>query len=107
VSTVGTTRLVRSVVVDAFVVTVSGTPRVGQAITLTLRSAEALSTLPRVTLTQSSRTAVVRSTTSLGDRRYAVTFTLAAGVTGSATFSIAARDAAGHAVSQRLIVGVR
>jgi spore germination protein YaaH/flagellar hook assembly protein FlgD len=106
-SSVGTTRLVRSVVVDAFAVTVSGTPRAGRAVTLTLRSAELLSTLPRITLTQSGRTPVVRSTTSLGDRRYAVTFTLKAGVTGSATFSIAARDAAGHAVRQRLIVSVR
>jgi hypothetical protein len=50
---------------------------------------------------------VTRSATALGDRRYAVTFALPAGVTGSATFSIAARDVDGHAVSQRLTVTVR
>jgi flagellar hook assembly protein FlgD len=106
-SVLGTTSLSRAVVVDAFAVTLSRSPSAGSALTLTLRSAEPLSVGPRVTLSQSGRTAVTRSATALGDRRYAVTFSLPAGVTGPATFSIAARDAGGHAVTQRLTLIVR
>jgi spore germination protein YaaH/flagellar hook assembly protein FlgD len=106
-SLLGTTKLSRSVVVDAFAISLSRSPLAGQTLTLTLRSAEPLSVGPRVTLSQAGRTVVTRSATALGDRRYAVTFALPAGVTGSATFSIAARDVDGHAVSQRLTVTVR
>jgi spore germination protein YaaH/flagellar hook assembly protein FlgD len=105
-SVLGTTRLSRSVVVDAFTVSLSRTPQAGQTLTLTLRSAEPLSVGPKVTLSQAGRATVTRSATSLGDRRYAVTFTLPAGVTGPATFLIVARDAGGHAVGQRVTVTV-
>jgi hypothetical protein len=83
------------------------TPRDGQTLTLTLRSAEPLSGAPKVTLSQPGRSAVVKLARAVGDQRYQVTFTLPVGVTGPATVSIAARDAAGHAVSQRLAVNVQ
>jgi spore germination protein YaaH/flagellar hook assembly protein FlgD len=106
-SALATTKLARNIVADAFAVRLSGTPRAGRSLTITLRSAERLSPSPRLALAQAGRAVVTKSATSLGGGRYSVTFSLPAGVTGTATFSIAARDIDRHAVSQRLTVTVQ
>ena len=103
-SWVGTTTLTRLVLVDAFsIVPSTSSPIGGQNLTLTIRTAETLSSLPRVTFTQAGRTAVVKSATSLGGGRYRVVFSVVAGATGPATIAVSARDAAGRTNTSRAL----
>ena len=91
----GTTVLVRTVVVDAFRIAPSATAlSAGQTLTLTLTTTEALRASPIVSLTQPGRSAVTRTATSLGSGKYRVTFTIAAGAAGSATIRVTGRDSA-------------
>ena len=90
----GTTTLTRSIVVDAFDVTLSATTlRAGGTLTVTLRTIEPLRTVPTVTFSQAGRTAVRKTATSLGSGRYRVTFAVLAG-SGPARIDILARDSA-------------
>ena len=103
-SWVGTTTLTKLVLADAFsIVPSTWTPAGGQDLTLTIRTAESLSSLPRVTFTQSGRAGVVKSATSLGGGRYRVVFGVVAGATGPATIVVSARDAAGRTNTSRTL----
>jgi spore germination protein YaaH len=107
-SWIGTTTLTRVVLVDAFSVVASpASPTGGQTLTLTLRSAEPLSSAPRVTFKQAGRTAVARTATYLGGGRWRVAFSVVSGAAGAATVSITARDGAGRTNSQSLTITVR
>ena len=88
--------MARTVLVDAFAVTLSATSvRAGQTLTVTSTSTEALRAAPTVSFTQPGRAAVTRTAISLGVGRYRVTFTVATGAAGTATIRIAGRDTAG------------
>jgi hypothetical protein len=107
-SWLGTTTLSRLVLADAFSVTASpANPLGGQAVRLTLRSAEPLRGTVSVRLTQPGRAPVTRAATAISGGRYIVTFALAAGAPGTAAISIVARDAAGRVVAQSASLGVR
>ena len=95
-SALGTTVLTRTVVVDAFSVALSATSvRVGQTLTVTFASAEALKASPSVSFTQHGKTAVTKTAVRLSDGRYRVTFTVAAGGSGAAIVKITGRDTSG------------
>ncbi|HET7703997.1 MAG TPA: glycosyl hydrolase family 18 protein [Candidatus Limnocylindrales bacterium] len=94
-TSLGTTAIGRTVLVDAFAVSRSAaTLSAGQTLTLTLVTTEPLRAAPGVTLSQPGRAAVTRTATSLGSGRYRVTFTIASGPAGTAAIRIAARDTA-------------
>ena len=96
VSRYGTATLGRSVFAGAFVVTPSSTTlRAGQTLTVTIRSVEPLATRPVVTFTQPGHSAVAKTATVLSTGLFRVSFTVAAGGTGSALVYIRARDSAG------------
>lgn len=89
----GTTRLGRTILVDAFrVVRSASALRSGQTLTLTLTTTEPLRSNPNVRLIQPGLSMVQRTATSLGSGKYRVTFTIAPGPAGTATIRIAARD---------------
>jgi hypothetical protein len=95
-SWVGTSTLRRWILVDAFRVAYSATTlRAGQTLTLTLTTTEALKASPTVSLTQPGLTAVTRTATALGSGVYRVSFTIAAGGSGTAAIRITGRDTAG------------
>jgi spore germination protein YaaH/flagellar hook assembly protein FlgD len=105
-SSLGTMTLTRLVLADAFSVVASPlTPSAGETLTLTLRTAEPLAAAPSVTFRQTGRSAVTRTATWLGGASYRVSFAVLAG-SGPASVTIAARDAAGHAVSQLVVLAV-
>jgi flagellar hook assembly protein FlgD len=96
-TSLGTTRLVRSVAVDAFAATASATlVRAGQMLTITFVSVESLSTRPTATFTQPGRPGVLVTATRLSNGSYRASFRVQAGAAGPATVRIAARDSAGH-----------
>ena len=89
----GTTRLGRTILADAFrVVRSASAVRSGQTLTLTLTTTEPLRSNPNVRFTQPGLSMVQRTATSLGSGKYRVTFTIAPGPAGTATIRIAARD---------------
>jgi spore germination protein YaaH/flagellar hook assembly protein FlgD len=95
-SSIGTSVVSRSILVDAFRVAVSSTVvRAGQTLTLNLTTTEALRAAPSVTFSQPGRAAVSRTATALGSGRYRLSFTIASGAAGAATIRIAGRDTAG------------
>jgi flagellar hook assembly protein FlgD len=95
-SSLGTAVIGRTVLVDAFRVAASSkTLTAGQTLTLTLTTTESLRAAPAVAFTQTGRSAVTRTATSLGSGRYRVSFTIASGGVGPATYRISGRDTAG------------
>jgi flagellar hook assembly protein FlgD len=94
-SGLGTTILTRTVIVDAFAVSLSATSvRSGQVLTVTFATAEALKASPTVAFAQTGRAAVAKTAVKLSDGRYRVTFTVAAGA-GPAVIRITGRDTSG------------
>ncbi|MET1231553.1 MAG: FlgD immunoglobulin-like domain containing protein [Candidatus Limnocylindrales bacterium] len=91
----GVTQVVRrGVTMDAFAITPSSaTPAAGSRLTLVIRSTEPLGSAPVVTLSQAGTAARTVTAKRRGDGRYRATFTLTAGVTGTATVSVKATDA--------------
>ncbi len=107
-SWLGTTTLSRFVLADAFSVSASPvSPAGGQVATLTLRSAEPLSGVVSVRLTQAGRAPVTRTATAMGGGRYVVAFPLAVGAPGTAAIWIVAHDAAGRIVGQTASLSIR
>jgi spore germination protein YaaH/flagellar hook assembly protein FlgD len=99
-SWVGTTVTTRLVLVDAWSVRLSSaTPSAGQTLTVDLWSAEPLAAAPKVTLRQAGMPAVLKTTTSVGNGRYRVSFSVAA-APGPATLSLYGRDRNGRVNSQ-------
>jgi spore germination protein YaaH/flagellar hook assembly protein FlgD len=96
-SSLGSTRLVRAVTVDAFAATASATTvRVGQSLTITFQSVEPLSTRPTATFTQPGSAAVRVTATRLSNGSYRASFRIQTGAAGPATVRIAARDSGGR-----------
>jgi spore germination protein YaaH len=104
----GTTRQHKLLLVDAYSLSPSSwSLTAGQTLTVNIRSAEPLSTTPRLTFSQAGAAAVVKTATSVGGGRYRVTFTVAAGATGPATIVATARDAAGRTnTGGRIVVSI-
>ena len=95
-SSLGTSVVSRSVLVDAFATTLSSTSlRPGQILTVTFTTTEPLRSNPTTSFTQPGRTGVARTVTALGSGRYRVTFSVAAGAAGTAILRISGRDTAG------------
>ncbi|HEY3163930.1 MAG TPA: glycosyl hydrolase family 18 protein [Candidatus Limnocylindrales bacterium] len=95
-SSLGTSVQTRTVLVDAFSVSLSATSvRAGQTLTITLTSTEPLRAAPTVVFTQPGRSAVTRTAASLGGGRYRVSFTIATGAAGTGTIRIEGRDISG------------
>ena len=96
-TSLGSTRLVRALTVDAFAATASGTTvSAGQTLTVTFQSVEPLSTRPTATFTQPGRTAVRVTATRLSNGSYRASFRIQTGPAGRATVRIAARDSGGR-----------
>jgi hypothetical protein len=94
-TTLGTSVLTRTVLVDAFSVALSATTiRSGQTLTVILTTAEPLRSRPTVSFGQTGRAAVAKTATSLGGGRYRVSFVVAPGA-GPAVIRITGRDASG------------
>jgi flagellar hook assembly protein FlgD len=107
VSAYGTTSLSRTVVVDAFAVTLSATRlKPGRTLVVSFGSVEGLSTRPVVTFDQTGRPPQTRFARLVGPGRYTISFMVAAGGSGPATVKISARDSAGHpnATTRRVTV---
>jgi flagellar hook assembly protein FlgD len=95
-SSLGTSTLMRTVIVDAFAVTLSATTlTAGQTLTVTLLTAEPLRASPAVSFTQTGKATVARTATSLGGGRYRVSFTVASGGSGPGLIRVAGRDTSG------------
>ena len=93
----GTTTLRQPIVVDAFAIATSSTrPRLGRPLVVTIRSTEALSSRPVVTLDQTGRPPVRRFATQVGPGRFTVRFTLARTGSGPASIKVSATDRAGR-----------
>jgi spore germination protein YaaH/flagellar hook assembly protein FlgD len=91
-----TTTLRRSVFAGPFTVTPSATTlRVGQTLTLTIRTVEPLASRPVVTFDQAGLAPVARTATLISTGLYRVSFTVGAGGSGMAAIGIRARDTAG------------
>jgi spore germination protein YaaH/flagellar hook assembly protein FlgD len=103
------TQIVRhGLAMDAFAITPSTiTPLQGGRLTVVIASAEPLAASPKVTLRQAGTTPRIVTTRRQSDGRYRVVVTLAAGVTGTATLTVAARDARGGANTTTLKLAVR
>ena len=102
----GTTVLRRTIVVDAFAISLSSTkPRAGRPLVVSFRSTEPLSSRPVVTLDQTGRPPVRKIATRVGPDRFTVRFVVAAG-RGPATITVSATDGAGqrNASTSRLTV---
>lgn len=107
-TSLGTTVLTRSILADAFNVSLSATSlRAGQTLTVTFSTVEPLRYAPNVTFTQPSRAGVRKAATSLGSGRYRVTFVVASGSAGSATIGIAGRDTSGGVNTTTRTVTIR
>jgi hypothetical protein len=107
-SVVATTAILKTVVPDAFSVSISPTsPTAGETFKVSFRSAEPLAAAPRVTLKQNGATAVVKTATSLGSLRYEVSFPIVAGATGTATLTFSGRDVGGGTNTSRRSFTVR
>jgi spore germination protein YaaH/flagellar hook assembly protein FlgD len=106
-SGVGTTSVGRTVVVDAFVVSLSATRlKPGRTLVVSFATVEGLSTRPVVTFDQTGRAPLTRFATLVGPGRYTISFKVAAGGSGPATVKISARDSAGrpNATSRRVTI---
>jgi hypothetical protein len=96
-SWLGTTRLTRGVLVDAFSASVSdATLKAGQTLTVRFRSVEPLSSRPTVTFSQPGRADVKVKATRLSDGSYRARFTVQSGATGAAKAVVRAKDSGGH-----------
>ena len=105
----GVTQVIRrGLTMEAFAVSPSsGTPAPGSLLTLDIASAESLDASPKVTLTQTGTAARTLTAKRVGADRYRAVFTLAAGVSGTATVTVKATDAKGGADSTTLKLTVR
>jgi hypothetical protein len=93
----GSTTLRQPIVVDAFAIATSSTrPRLGRPLVVTIRSTEALSSRPVVTLDQTGRPPVRRFATQVGPGRFTVRFTVARTGSGPASIKVSATDRAGR-----------
>ncbi len=107
-SSVGTTVLRRSILLDAFAVELSATRLIaGRKLTVRFSSVEPLMSRPVVTLDQTGRPAVTRFARLIAPGHFAITFLVAKGAPGPATVRIAAIDAAGHRNTTVRTVSVR
>jgi hypothetical protein len=103
----GASELRRTVIVDAFLVTLSTRdPAAGDTVTATIRSEEPLRSAPTITFTQAGLAPVKVKATKTGPGTYAATLSVAAGP-GPATIVVAARDTGGGTNVTRLAVTVR
>jgi spore germination protein YaaH/flagellar hook assembly protein FlgD len=94
-TSLGTSVLTRTVIVDAFSVALSATTiRSGQTLTVIVTTAEPLRSSPAVSFGQTGRAAVTKATASLGGGRYRVSFVIAPGA-GPAVIRITGRDTSG------------
>ncbi|HEX5823625.1 MAG TPA: FlgD immunoglobulin-like domain containing protein, partial [Candidatus Limnocylindrales bacterium] len=95
-TTLGTSVLNRTVIVDAFGVSLSATTlRGGQTLTITMKTAEGLRVRPTVRFSQTGKAAITKTAASLGGGRYRVSFTILAGGAGPAAIRIVGHDTSG------------
>ena len=107
-TSLGTTVLTRSILADAFNVSLSSTSlRAGQPLTVTFTTVEPMRSSPYVTFTQPGRAAIRTVAASLGSGRYRVTFVVGSGPAGSATIAIAGRDTSGGVNTTTRTVTIR
>jgi spore germination protein YaaH/flagellar hook assembly protein FlgD len=107
-TSLGTSVLNRTVIVDAFAVTLSAsTVTGGQTLTVTVKTAEPLSANPTIRFSQTGKTAVTKKTTSLGGGRYRVSFTVLAGGVGPAAIRVIGHDTSGGINASYATVTVR
>jgi hypothetical protein len=106
-TSLGTTVLARTVIVDAFSVAVSASViRAGQVLTVTVATAEPLRSAPTVSFAQHGRVPVARTATSIGGGRYRVSFAVAVGA-GPAIVRITGRDTLGGTNATSTSITVR
>jgi hypothetical protein len=106
-TSLGTTVLTRTVIVDAFSFALSAsTVRSGQTLTVTFVTAEPLRSSPTVSFAQTGRAAVAKAATPLGRGSYRVSFVVAAGP-GPAVVRITGRDTSGGTNTTSVPVTVR
>jgi spore germination protein YaaH/flagellar hook assembly protein FlgD len=107
-TSLGTSVLNRTVIVDAFAVTLSAsTVTGGQTLTVTVKTAEPLSANPTIRFSQTGKTAITKKTTSLGGGRYRVSFTVLAGGAGPAAIRVVGHDTSGGINASYATVTVR
>jgi hypothetical protein len=107
-SSLGTTVLRRSIVLDAFVATPSATQlKAGQTLTVSFRTVEPLARTPKASFTQAGRAAVAMTVTRLADGTYRATVRVAAGAPGPARVIISGVDTAGGRNATVVAVTVR
>jgi hypothetical protein len=105
VSGYGTTSLRRTIVVDAFAVSLSATRlKTGRILVVSFGTVETLSSRPVVTFDQAGLRPVTGFARLVGPGRFTVSFRVAAGGLGPATLTISARDSGGrHNVTSRSV----
>jgi flagellar hook assembly protein FlgD len=96
------------VLAQAFKITTSRTAALrGSRLTVTVTSAEPLSTVPRLTVRQPGITAYSYTMTRLSATRYRVTFTVRSSAIGTMSLTVSARDASGQRQSSTLRMAVQ
>ncbi len=96
------------VTAQAFKIATSRTTAVrGARLTVTVTSAEPLSTVPRLTIRQPGIAAYSYTMTRLSPSIYRVSFTVRSSAIGTMSLTASARDAAGKSQSSRLTLAVR
>jgi hypothetical protein len=106
-TSLGTTVLTRTAIVDAFSVAVSASViRAGQILTVTFSTAEPLRSAPTVSFAQHGRVPVTKTATLLGRGTYRVSFAVAVGA-GPAIVRITGRDTLGGTNALATTVTVR
>jgi len=96
------------VIAQAFRIVASRTSAVrGTRLTVTVTSAEPLSTVPRLTIRQPGITAYGYTMTRLSSTIYRVSFTVRSSAIGTMSLTASARDAAGQRQSSRFTLPVR
>jgi flagellar hook assembly protein FlgD len=97
-----------TVVASAFDIRTSvTTARRGHAITVTIVSAEALGTFPRLVVRQPGISPYAVTLTRVGPGRLKATFTVRRSSSGTMSLTVTARDRAGHAQSTKVTLPVR
>jgi flagellar hook assembly protein FlgD len=96
------------VVAQAFRIVASRNPAVrGARLTVTVTSAEPLSTVPRLTIRQPGIAAYAYTITRLSPSIFRVTFIVRSSAVGTMSLTVSARDAAGQSQSSRVSLAVR
>ena len=104
----GMSVLNRTVIVDGFSVILSATTLSGgQTLTISLKTAEPLRANPTVRFSQTGRTAITKTATSLGGGRYRVTFIVLTGGSGPAAIRVIGHDTSGGINATYASVSVR